>query len=333
MSRIGVLGAGSWGMALAKMLAETGNETAVWTHSPEKLDAYRSTRRHPNLDCELPESLIYEKDLGRICTGKDILVTAVPSVHIRTVMHEAAPDIPDGQIIVNVSKGIESSTLMTMTDIIEDEMKRCGKSARTVALSGPTHAEEVVAGLPSTIVSSSADMSAAEYVQDVFMNPSMRVYTNEDLLGIELCGAMKNIIAIAAGICIGIGYGDNSKAALITRGLAEITRLGLAMGCRRETFAGLAGMGDLIVTATSRHSRNNRAGYYIGQGLSAEEARKKVGMVVEGINALPAILSLAEKYGIELPICEAVDAIISRGADTKETVNGLMMRGKKNERF
>ena len=333
MSRIGVLGAGSWGMALAKMLAETGNETAVWTHSPEKLDAYRSTRKHPNLDCELPESLIYEKDLGRICTGKDILVTAVPSVHIRTVMHEAAPDIPDGQIIVNVSKGIESSTLMTMTDIIEDEMKRCGKTARTVALSGPTHAEEVVAGLPSTIVSSSADMSAAEYVQDVFMNPSMRVYTNEDLLGIELCGAMKNIIAIAAGICIGIGYGDNSKAALITRGLAEITRLGLAMGCRRETFAGLAGMGDLIVTATSRHSRNNRAGYYIGQGLSAEEARKKVGMVVEGINALPAILSLAEKYGIELPICEAVDAIISRGADTKETVNGLMMRGKKNERF
>ena len=165
------------------------------------------------------------------------------------------------------------------------------------------------------------------------MNPSMRVYTNEDLLGIELCGAMKNIIAIAAGICIGIGYGDNSKAALITRGLAEITRLGLAMGCRRETFAGLAGMGDLIVTATSRHSRNNRAGYYIGQGLSAEEARKKVGMVVEGINALPAILALAEKYGIELPICEAVDAIISRGADTKETVNGLMMRGKKNERF
>ncbi|MBQ8934541.1 MAG: NAD(P)-dependent glycerol-3-phosphate dehydrogenase [Lachnospiraceae bacterium] len=333
MSRIGVLGAGSWGMALAKMLAETGNETAVWTHSPEKLDAYRSTRRHPNLDCELPESLIYEKDLGRICTGKDILVTAVPSVHIRTVMHEAAPDIPDGQIIVNVSKGIESSTLMTMTDIIGDEMKRCGKAARTVALSGPTHAEEVVAGLPSTIVSSSADMSAAEYVQDVFMNPSMRVYTNEDLLGIELCGAMKNIIAIAAGICIGIGYGDNSKAALITRGLAEITRLGLAMGCRRETFAGLAGMGDLIVTATSRHSRNNRAGYYIGQGLSAEEARKKVGMVVEGINALPAILALAEKYGIELPICEAVDAIISRGADTKETVNGLMMRGKKNERF
>ena len=333
MSKVGVLGAGSWGMALAKMLAENGHDVTVWIHSSEKLDEYRKTRRHPNLDCILPDSLRYQKELGEICKDQDLLVTAVPSVHIRPVMHQAAPQIPDGQIIVNVSKGIESGTRMTMTDIIEDEMKQCSKSVRTVALSGPTHAEEVVLGLPSTIVSSSADMRAAEYVQDVFMNPSMRVYTNEDLLGIELCGAMKNVIAIAAGIRIGIGYGDNSKAALITRGLAEITRLGLAMGCRRETFAGLAGMGDLIVTATSRHSRNNRAGYYIGQGFSPEEAKAKVGMVVEGINALPAVLTLASDYGVELPICEAVDAIIHHGADTKETVTGLMMRDRKNERF
>ncbi|MDO4961329.1 MAG: NAD(P)H-dependent glycerol-3-phosphate dehydrogenase [Eubacteriales bacterium] len=333
MSKIGILGAGSWGMALAKMLAETGHEVSVWTFHSEKLDQYKNTRRYPNLDCELPESLSYEKELGKLCADKDILIVAVPSVNVRSTMHLAAPFIPDHQIIVNVAKGIEAETLMTLTDIIEDEMKAAGKRARTVALSGPTHAEEVVKGLPSTIVSSSEDMAAAGYVQDVFMNSCMRVYTNEDKLGIELCGAMKNIIAIASGICIGIGFGDNSKAALITRGLAEITRLGIAMGCRRETFAGLAGMGDLIVTATSQHSRNNRCGYYIGQGMSADEAKAKVGMVVEGINAIPAILKLSDKYKVELPICNAIDAIVNKGADTHETVKLLMMRDKKNERF
>ncbi len=333
MSRIGILGAGSFGMALAKMLAETGHEVSVWTRHSEKLDTYRETRRYPSLDCVLPETIQYEKELEAVCGEKDILMMAVPSIHVRQVIKDAAPFIPDRQIIVNVAKGIESDTLLTLTEVIEDEMKKAGKGARAVALSGPTHAEEVAAGLPSTIVSSSEDMAAAGYVQDVFMNNTLRVYTNEDRKGIELCGAMKNIIAIASGISIGIGYGDNTRAALITRGLAEITRLGVAMGCRRETFAGLAGMGDLIVTATSRHSRNNRAGYYIGQGMSPEEAVKKVGMVVEGINALPAVLQFAEKYHVELPICNAAADICFRGADTRETVNGLMQRDKKNERF
>ena len=333
MSKIGMIGAGSWGMALARMLANTGHEVSVWTFHTEKLDLYRKTHLYPALDMRLPESLIFEKDPARLCAGKDLLVTAVPSVNIRATMHRMAPLIPDGQIIVNVAKGMECETLMTLTEVIEDEMKQCGKHARTVALSGPTHAEEVARDLPSTIVSASLDAEAAAAVQEIFMNPALRVYTNGDLKGVELCGAMKNVIAIASGISMGLGFGDNTKAALITRGLAEITRLGLRLGCRRETFAGLAGMGDLIVTATSSHSRNNRCGYLIGQGLSAQEAKEKIGMVVEGINALPAILKLAARYDTELPICSAVDAIIYRGADTKETVSALMMRGKKNESF
>lgn len=331
MSKVCILGAGSWGMALAKMLAETGRDTAVWTFHSEKLDEYKKTGRYPKLGCELPDTIRYEKDLRKACTGRDIIVTAVPSVNVRAVMRQAAQFIPGNQIVVNVSKGIESETMMTLTDVIEDEMHRVGKSVRTVALSGPTHAEELARNLPSTIVSASEDQAAAKLVQDIFMNDNLRVYTNDDMTGVELCGAMKNIIAIASGICIGIGYGDNSRAALITRGLAEMTRLGLAMGCRAETFAGLAGMGDLIVTATSRHSRNNQAGYYIGQGMTAEEAKNKIGMVVEGINALPAVLEMSEKYGVELPICRAVDSIVNLGSDVAGTVRQLMQRDRKSE--
>ena len=220
---------------------------------------------------------------------------------------------------------------MNLTEVIEDEVNAFGKAVRTVALSGPTHAEEVVKGLPSTIVSASEDAQAAELVQDVFMSRCMRVYTNDDMVGVELCGAMKNVIALASGICRGLGYGDNTRAALITRGLAEMTRLGIAMGSKRETFMGLAGMGDLIVTATSEHSRNNRAGFYIGQGYSADDAKDMVGMVVEGINALPAVLRLSERYKVELPICSSVDDIINGGKNVQETVFALMMRDKKNE--
>ena len=331
MSRVCILGAGSWGMALAKMLTETGHDTAVWTFHSEKLDEYKNTKKYPKLDCELPDNIEYEKDLQSACTGRDRIVTAVPSLNIRAVMRQAAGFIPGNQIVVNVSKGIESESMMTLTDVIEDEMHRVGKSVRTVALSGPTHAEELVKNLPSTIVSASSDADAARLVQDVFMNDNLRVYTNDDMLGVELCGAMKNVIAIASGICIGIGFGDNSKAALITRGLAEMTRLGLAMGCKAETFAGLAGMGDLIVTATSRHSRNFQAGYLLGQGMTANEAKEKIGMVVEGINALPAILELSEKYGVELPICRGVDSIVNCGSKVTETVRQLMQRDRKSE--
>ncbi len=331
MSKIGILGAGSWGIALAKLLCDNGEEVSIWTYHAEKLEEYKRTRRYPKLDCVLPETLNYEPKLDKLCRNKDILIVSVPSVNVRATVKSAAPYIPNGQIMVSVSKGIELETLMNLTDVIEDELKASGKKVRTVALSGPTHAEEVVKCLPSTIVSASKDKEAAELVQDVFMSRYMRVYTNDDMRGVELCGAMKNVIALASGICRGLGFGDNSRAALITRGLAEMTRLGLAMGCRRETFMGLAGMGDLIVTATSEHSRNNRAGFYIGQGYSAEDAKASVGMVVEGINALHPVLKLAEKYGVELPICKSVDDIINGGKDVQETVFALMMRDKKSE--
>lgn len=331
MSKIGILGAGSWGIALAKLLCDNGQTVSIWTYHAEKLEEYKRTRRFPKLDCELPENLIYQPELKALCEDKDILIAAVPSVNMRATIKAAEGFIPDGQIIVSVSKGIEFETLMNLTEVIEDELKTAGKKARTVALSGPTHAEEVVKGLPSTIVSASEDAEAAELVQDAFMSRCMRVYTNDDMGGVELCGAMKNIIALASGVCRGLGYGDNTRAALITRGLAEMTRLGIAMGCKRETFMGLAGMGDLIVTATSEHSRNNRAGFYIGQGYTADEAKDKVGMVVEGINALPAVLKLSERYKVELPICSSVDDIINGGKNVQETVFALMMRDKKNE--
>ncbi len=329
--KIGILGAGSWGMALAKLLCENKEEVSVWTYHSEKLDEYRSTRKYPRLDCILPESIIYEHELSRLCNDKDILIVAVPSVNVRATMRAAAGIIRDGQIIVSVSKGIELETLMNLTEVIEDELHSVGKTVRTVALSGPTHAEEVVKCLPSSIVSASYDIEAAKLVQDVFMNEYMRVYTNDDMKGVELCGAIKNVIALASGICRGLGFGDNSRAALITRGLAEMTRLGLAMDCRRETFYGLAGMGDLIVTATSKHSRNNRAGFFIGQGYGAEDAKANVGMVVEGINAIPPVLKLAERYNVELPICRAVNDIVNGGKDVLGTVKELMQRDKKNE--
>ena len=222
---------------------------------------------------------------------------------------------------------------MTMSEVIRDELQKGGQAGSNpiVALSGPTHAEEVAQDLPTTIVSASADLAAAEKVQDIFFNTCMRVYTNPDVRGVEICGALKNIIALAAGISAGLGYGDNTKAALITRGLAEMKRLGMAMGCREQTFSGLAGVGDLIVTATSRHSRNNRCGYLIGQGLPAAEAIRQVGMVVEGINVLPAAMRLAEQYGIEMPITRAVDAVVAGRVTAADAVQMLMSRGKKRE--
>ena len=253
----------------------------------------------------------------------------MPSVFVRSTAKRAAPFVPAGQIVVDVAKGLEPGTLMTMSEVINDEIP----AARVVALSGPTHAEEVAQDLPTTIVSACADHDAAAFVQSVFMNACMRVYTNTDVKGVELCGALKNIIALAAGISAGIGYGDNAKAALITRGIVEITRLGVAMGCREQTFSGLAGLGDLIVTATSRHSRNNRCGYLIGQGVPPEEAIRQVGMVVEGINAIPAAMTLAEKYGVEMPIVHAVDAVVHHGADPKDVVYGLMTRDPKTEHY
>jgi glycerol-3-phosphate dehydrogenase (NAD(P)+) len=250
-------------------------------------------------------------------------------VFVRSTAKKAAPYITANQIIVDVAKGIEADTLSTMSQIIADELKN--PAVKIVALSGPTHAEEVAKDMPTTIVSACEDMEAARQVQEIFAGTCMRVYTNPDILGVELCGALKNVMALGSGIALGLGFGDNAKAALITRGMAEIVRLGRAMGCQESTFYGLAGIGDLIVTATSVHSRNNRCGMLLGQGVAPEDAIRQVGMVVEGIHALPAAMQLAEKYNVELPIVAAVNAVVNGGASAREQVHALMHREQKAE--
>ena len=328
--RIGVLGAGTWGVALARMLAVAGHDVMIWSALEQEIDQLSSTHTHPNLPgMEIPEAITYTKSIETICQDKDILLFAVPSPFVRATARKAAPFVKGSQIIVDVAKGIEADTLMTMTQIIGDELKN--PAVKLVALSGPTHAEEVAKDMPTTIVSACEDMAAAELVQEVFTTGCMRVYTNDDVHGVELCGALKNVIALASGIATGLGCGDNARAALITRGIAEMSRLGAAMGCREQTFGGLAGIGDLIVTATSQHSRNNRCGMLLGQGMSREEATAKVGMVVEGLNALPAAMRLAQQYQVEMPIVETVDAVVSGQVSAQEAIRILMSRGQKSE--
>ncbi len=333
MEKIGILGAGTWGMALARMLVNSGKDVTVWSALESEIDNLKATRKHPNLPyMDIPEAMKFTKSMEEVCRDKDVLLFAVPSVFVRSTARSAKPYIKPGQIIVDVAKGIEADTLLTLTEVIKDELYGDGEClAKLVALSGPTHAEEVARDIPTTIVSACEDEETAKRVQDIFMNTCMRVYTNSDVKGVELCGAIKNIMALAGGISDGIGFGDNTKAALVTRGMAEIRRLGTAMGCRPETFNGLAAIGDLIVTAFSVHSRNNRAGHLIGEGMKAADAIKEVGMVVEGINALPAAISLSKKYGVEMPIVNAVDDIVNRGKDPKTAVFELMQRGKKSE--
>lgn len=328
MSDISVIGAGTWGIALARMLSLSGHSVTVWSALPDEVDQLDKTRMQKNLpNMVIPSEIEFTKDIEQCCRGRDILLFAVPSVYVRNTAKSAAPYVEKHQIIVNVAKGIEPDTLCTMTEIIEQEIP----GVSVVALSGPTHAEEVARDLPTTIVAAHHDVTIAEKIQRVFSNPVMRVYTNTDVKGVEICGAFKNIIAIASGISAGLGYGDNTEAALITRGLAEMERLGLKMGCLASTFSGLAGMGDLIVTATSRHSRNNRCGFLIGQGYAPIDAIKQVGMVVEGINAIPAAMKLAEKYAINMPIVFAVNDIINNGGSPKDAVHELMGRDMTTE--
>ena len=330
MKRIGVLGAGTWGMALTRMLALEGHSVTVWSAIEKEIEEFFVTRQHPNLPgMIIPDAVAFTKDIKTVCEGMDILLFAVPSPFVRATAAKAAPYVKAGQVIVDVAKGIEADTLFTMTQIIADEIKN--PDVKLVALSGPTHAEEVAKDLPTTIVSASRDAAAARLVQEVFSNACMRVYTNQDVFGVELCGAMKNIMALGSGIALGLGYGDNTKAALITRGMAEITRLGIAMGCNSHTFYGLAGIGDLIVTATSVHSRNNRCGMLLGQGVTPEEAVKQVGMVVEGIHALSAAMRLMERYQVDMPIVRAVNAVVNHGADARREVLKLMERDQKSE--
>lgn len=332
MTKIAVFGAGTWGIALARLLAVNGRDVTVWSAIPAELKSLSTTRRHPNLPgMELPSAMHYTADIAEACTGRDILLFAVPSPFVRSTAKKAAKYIPDGQLIVDVAKGVEDKTLMTMSESIEDELARAKRTARVVALSGPTHAEEVARDMPTLIVAASEDEAAAKAVQKAFTAPSFRVYTNTDRRGTELGGAVKNVIALAVGIALGLGYGDNAKAALITRGNAELARLGVAMGCKAETFAGLSGMGDLIVTCTSMHSRNLHAGMLIGRGKDVETAKKEVGQVVEGINALPAACKLAKKYKVEMPIVNAVDDILSGRLAARDALATMMGRQLKQE--
>lgn len=334
MVTVGVIGSGTWGLALSRLLVLNGHDVTVWSAIESEIDELKETYRNKRLpNMVIPKAITFTKSLEEVCQNKDIILFAVPSIFVRDTAAKMREFIPDNQIIVDVAKGIEKGTHYMMSEVIVTEIQKDGKheNIKIVALSGPTHAEEVAVDLPTTIVSASDDEDVAKFVQDIFMNETLRVYTNSDVKGVELCGALKNIVALAAGISQGLGYGDNAKAALITRGMSEIKRLGLAMGCLGTTFEGLAGVGDLIVTATSEHSRNNKAGQLIGQGYSVSEALDKVQMVVEGINALPAALNLSEIYQVELPIIFAVNAIINEGANPSITVNDLMNRDKKSE--
>ena len=334
MANIGVLGAGTWGTALARMLAVNGHNVTMWSALPQELIELKNTRKHKNLPgCTLPESISYAPDIHEICQGRDILLFAVPSPYVRTTARACLPHLAPFQVIVDVAKGIEAGSLMTMSQVIQSEVdSQPGlQGVRVVALSGPTHAEEVALDLPTAIVASSEDMAAADKAQDIFMNPNFRVYTNNDVIGVELGGAVKNIIALGCGIACGLGYGDNARAALITRGAAEISRLAPVCGGSAGTIAGLAGIGDLIVTCTSVHSRNFRAGVLMGQGKTSEQAVAEVGMVVEGLNALPGVKALAAKYHVEMPIVNMVDAIVSGHVPVRDAVDKLMGRRKTTE--
>ena len=328
MSKIGVIGSGTWGTALAVLLTGNGHEVELWSAVPAEVEALTATRRHPNLgDTPIPEKIRVTGDLEQAMKDKELLVLSVPSVYVRETAHRMAPFLKEGQVITNVAKGIEDTTLKNLSEIIEEELP----VARVTVLSGPSHAEEVSRGLPTTCVAGAHRRQDAELVQNLFMSPVFRVYPSPDMLGIELGGALKNVIALAAGIADGLGCGDNTKAALITRGIAEITRLGTAMGGSPETFSGLTGIGDLIVTCASMHSRNRRAGILIGKGYTMEEAMKEVNMVVEGVYSARAARALSEKYQVSMPIVEQVNQVLFEGKSAKDALYELMLRDRRME--
>lgn len=329
MARIGILGAGSWGTALAILLHDNGHDVTVWSIHEKEVEMLNTTRRHESKlpGIEIPEGILFTTDMKETMSDKDVCVLAVPSPFIRSTCQKMKAYVRAGQIIVNVAKGIEESTLYTLTDIIEEEMPY----ADACVLSGPSHAEEVSRKLPTTCVVSARTRKTAEYLQSVFVSPVFRVYISPDMLGIELGGALKNVIALAAGTADGLGYGDNTKAALITRGIAEIARLGIKMGGKPETFYGLTGIGDLIVTCASVHSRNRKAGYLMGKGYTMQEAMDEVQMVVEGVYSAKAALTLAQKYQVEMPIVEQVNKVLFENKNAEEAVKELMIRDKKME--
>ncbi len=328
MERIAVIGSGTWGTAISSLLCNNGHEVALWSAIPEEIEEIGRTRRNKNLpDLILPDAITCTPDLEEAMSDKDLIVMAVPSVFVRSTSRSMRELTLEGQIIVDLAKGIEEDTLMRMSEIIKEEIPQ----AEVAVLSGPTHAEEVSAGLPTSCVAGSKKQRVAEYIQSVFMAPSFRVYTSPDVLGIEVGGAIKNVIALAAGAADGLGCGDNTKAALITRGMAEITRLGVAMGGKWQTFSGLTGIGDLIVTCASMHSRNRRAGILIGKGYTMEEAMTEVEQVVEGVYSARSGKELAEKYNVYMPIVDEVNKVLFDGKPAKDALNDLMVRDGRSE--
>lgn len=329
MANVGVIGAGSWGTALALLLHKNGHRVKVWSYKEEEARELAEMREHRSKlpGVRLPEDMEFTWNLEEAVEGKDVLVMAVPSTVVRATARQMKPYVRKGQVIVDVAKGIEESTLFTLSRQIEEELPE----ADVAVLSGPSHAEEVARELPTSVVIGAETRETAEYLQGLFMNEFFRVYTSPDMLGMELGGSLKNVIALAAGIADGLGYGDNAKAALITRGIHEISRLGVKMGGAVESFTGLTGVGDLIVTCASVHSRNRKAGYLIGQGMSMQQAMDEVKMVVEGVYSTKAAVKLGKKYGIDMPIVEQVNAVLFEGKDAAEAVGALMMRQGKPE--
>ena len=327
--RIGILGGGSWGTALAILLAQKGYDVDMWLRDEKQIQEIRDSginkKYLPNVF--LPTNIKLTSDLEEANYKKDIVVLSVGTHGIRDVLKNCKPYIDPKQIIVNVSKGIENDSLLRISEIVGEILPE----SRYAVLSGPSHAEEVAVNMPTTVVSASSSKEIAEYVQDLFITPSFRVYTNPDVIGVELGGSLKNIIALGAGISDGLGCGDNTKAALMTRGIFEMSRLGEKMGADSNTFSGLAGIGDLIVTCTSMHSRNRRAGILIGQGKKVEDAIKEIGMVVEGIKTTKSAYMLAKKHNITMPITEEIFGVIYEGRDVRDSVTNLMVRDRKHE--
>ncbi|MCR5719945.1 MAG: NAD(P)H-dependent glycerol-3-phosphate dehydrogenase [Lachnospiraceae bacterium] len=328
MSRVSVLGAGTWGIALARVLNKNGHDVTIWSALKDEIDMLNTNHEHKMLPgVKIDESIKYTCDDEEAVKDMDLVVMAVASKYTRSTANRFAKIVKKGQLIVDVAKGIEEDSLKTLSQIIEEEIP----DANVCVLSGPSHAEEVIRDIPTTIVAGAHRKKDAEFIQTLFMNENFRVYTSPDMLGMELGAALKNVVALAAGAADGLGYGDNTKAALITRGIAEIKRLAVAMGCNPETINGLTGMGDLIVTCASMHSRNRRAGILIGQGMSCEDAMKEVKMVVEGVYSAKAALQLSKKYNVNLPIIEQVNLVLFEGKNPADAVKELMLRDKKIE--
>ncbi|MCI1931986.1 MAG: NAD(P)H-dependent glycerol-3-phosphate dehydrogenase [Clostridia bacterium] len=329
MKKVTVVGSGSWGTALAVMLDKYGHEVKLWSRRKEEAEKIRA--EHENKEylpgIKINESIITENDRLKAVGGADIVIMAIPSKFVRENMELFSPFLKPEQVIVNVAKGLERGSLLRLSQVIRECIPQC----KVCTMVGPSHAEEVGKGIPTACVVSCDDMNVAKMIQSEFMNPTFRIYTNSDEIGIEIGAALKNVIALAAGANDGLGFGDNTKAALMTRGLAEIARLGVKMGGNPLTFNGLSGMGDLIVTCTSMHSRNRRAGILLGKGTSLKNTLKEVHMVVEGVNTAKAAYDLAKEYNVEMPITETVNKVLFEGQDVREGVVELMNRDGKEE--